>query len=180
VHRTPRVTPPPSSNTCCRREKQQNKTVPECKLPTGAALGQRSGLPQQYRTAAQPANLNVMAQTAIVLHTAPTRKPGGQQSSTFEIKIADAYLVTWPNTRMDIVHPNSRQSPTAPNTTPPHLPTETRSTECAYRGRGHISTGIRHHSVCVSHSPNPSFIWQLHLSLPVATLPHVWAVARVG
>lgn len=68
-----------------------------------------------------------------------TRKPGGQQSSTLEIKFADAYLVTWPNTRMDIVHPRSRQSPPAPYTTPPHLPTETRSTECAYRQRGNTS-----------------------------------------
>jgi len=77
--------------------------------------------------------------------TALTRKPGEQQS-TLEIKFVDAYLVTWPNTRMDIVHPRSRQSPPAPYTTPPHLPTETRCTECAYRRRGHISMGICRHT----------------------------------
>jgi len=110
--------------------------------------------------------------------TALTCKPGGQQSSTLEIKFADAYLVTWPNTRMDIVHPRSRQSPPAPYTTPPYLSTEKRSTECAYRRRGHISKGIRRsHSLCLSHSlkyklrtQDPSFIRQLRLSLPVATL----------
>lgn len=138
-----------------------------------------NGLPQQHRTAAQPANLNVVVlykQSWFCTLTALTRKPGGQQSSTLEIKFADAYLVTWPNTRMDIVHPRSRQSPTAPHTTPPHLPTETRSTECAYRRRGHISNGIRRHSLCISHSlkcklltQDPSFIQQLRLSLPVAT-----------
>jgi len=175
VHRTPRITPHlPVTHAA---DDRSNRTKLLRNVNCLRAQLWDNGLPQQYRTAAQPANLNVVVQQPwFRTLTALTRKPLGQQSSTLEVKFADAYLVTWPNTRMDIVHPCSRRSPPAPYTTPPHLPTETRSTECAYRQRGHISNGICRHSLCISHSlkcklltQDPSFIQQLRLSLPFPT-----------
>jgi hypothetical protein len=161
VHRTPRITPHlPVTHAA---DERSNRTRLFRNVNCLRVQLWDNSLPQQYRTAAQPANLNVVAQTATVKHTALTRKPDGQQSSILEIKFADAYLVTWPNTRMDIVHPRSHQSPPAPYTTPPHLPTETRNTECAYRRRGHISKGIRRHSLCSSHSLSTNSVHRILL-----------------
>jgi hypothetical protein len=150
-----------------------NSTVPSkagllhnSTVPTKAGLLHNSTVPtKEGLLHNQPIWNSWQKQPYFFTLTAQTRKPGGQQQpSTLDIKFAEAYLVTWPNTRMDIVHPRSRQSPPAPHTTPPHLPTETRGTECSSRRRGHIATRIRRHSLCIPHDLKST----LHRIIPLS------------
>jgi hypothetical protein len=57
-----------------------------------------------------------------------------------------SYLVTWPNTRMDIVRLRSSQSPRTPLNTPFHLPTETREYESGIHRP--LNTGLFHPHCC--------------------------------
>lgn len=67
VHCTPRITPQlPVTQSA---DERSNKTEVFRNVNSLRVQLSDNSLPQKYSTAAQPANLNVVAQTAIVLHT---------------------------------------------------------------------------------------------------------------